>query len=114
MGDLVDYLSTIPPEWIVVGWCGVMFVCLGGLLIVLVWATRVDPGYKGTRRVDRADGAEPYVAPGHFSRLRAAPYVKAVATVEGLGYQPGRHREEPAGPTRDLRNPRRPVRRETI
>lgn len=110
---MAEWLNSIPPEWLLVMWCGVMFIALGTLLIVLVWATSPDR-YRGTRRESRPAGAEPWVQPGRAPRLRTAPYVKAVAMVEGLGNQPGRHREEPAGPTRDLRNPRRPVRRESI
>ena len=78
---MLDYLNTIPPEWIIVAWCGVMFICLGGLLIVLVWATTPER-YVGTRRVGRPAGAIPYEARPHVPRgvvveraIRIPPYV---------------------------------------
>jgi hypothetical protein len=79
---VTDWLNEIPPEWLLVMWCAIMAICLGALLIVLVWATSPER-YKGTRRVDRPAHATPYEARPHYPRgkvtveraIRIAPYV---------------------------------------
>lgn len=107
---MMDWINSIPPEWLLVMWCGIMAICLGVLLIVLVWATNPD-NYRGTRRSNRVAGAHPYSSrPGRASRLRTAPYVEDLELVR----EHGRHRAPEPGPTRDLANPWRPTRRETL
>jgi hypothetical protein len=103
---VTDWLNSVPPEWLLVGWCGLMFIALGTLLIVMAWATSPER-YRGTRRQGRPTGAGPYEARPHHGPRGVVSYEAGLRVGGWVPAGQGRHARPEEVPPLPWAPPRR-------